>query len=68
MTVLTADSRRHIPASKFAGPGGTFPVEDAIHQRMAISGATRSEHAGNISPQQAARIKSIARAILKRGK
>ncbi len=68
MTVLTAEARKHIPSSKFAGPGQTFPVEDAVHQRMAISGATRSEHAGNISPQQAARIKSIARAMLKRGK
>jgi hypothetical protein len=31
---------------------------------MAISGATRSEHAGNISPAEEARIKSEARAKL----
>jgi hypothetical protein len=50
-----------MPASEFAGPGRSFPLNDATHQRMAISGATRSEHAGNISHSTAEHIKSEAR-------
>lgn len=61
---LTAATRKKIPASKFAGPGRSFPVNDATHQRMAISGATRSQRAGNISPAMAAKIRSRARKML----
>lgn len=55
-----------MPRSEFALPGGRFPIEDATHQRMAISGATRAEHAGNISTEQAAKVKRLARAMLKK--
>jgi hypothetical protein len=61
---LTAADRKKIPASKFAGPGRSFPVNDKTHARMAISGATRSLHAGNISAGTAAHIKAKARRIL----
>lgn len=64
MARLTAPARKGIPTGKFAGPNRSFPVEDAVHQRMAISGATRSQNAGNISPEQADRIKATARALL----
>lgn len=67
MAKLTAEDRREMPAGQFAGPGRSFPVNDATHQRMAISGATRSMHAGNITPQQAAAIKAKARALLSHG-
>ena len=50
--------------SKTAGPGGSFPIGDAKHARLAIAGATRSERAGNISPATEASIKSKARAEL----
>lgn len=48
------------------GPKGKkgFPVGDAKHARLAIGGATRSEHAGNISHATADRIRSEARARL----
>lgn len=65
MVKLTADKRRAMPKSEFAGPGRSFPVNDANHARLAISGATRSQHAGNISASEAARIKAKARARLK---
>jgi hypothetical protein len=65
MAKLTTDERAKIPEDKFAGPGRTFPVEDATHARMAISGATRSEAAGNISASTEASIKSKARKILR---
>jgi hypothetical protein len=40
-------------------------MNDATHQRLAISGATRSENAGNISADEADRIKGMARSRLK---
>lgn len=61
MAVLSAADRRGIPEKQFAGPGRSFPIEDKTHARMAISGATRSERAGNISPEEEARIKAKAR-------
>lgn len=54
-----------MPIWEFAGPGKSFPINDATHARMAISGATRSMHAGNISKATADRIKAKARAKLK---
>jgi hypothetical protein len=64
MAVLNAEDRRGMPSKDFAGPGKSFPISDPTHARMAISGATRSEHAGNISPEEEARIKAKARAKL----
>lgn len=58
---LTAAARKKIPAGKFAGPGRSFPINDPTHARLAISGATRSERAGNISAGTAKKIKSKAR-------
>jgi len=64
---LTTKAREKIPADKFLGPGRSFPANDPTHARMAISGATRSEHAGNISASTAASIKAKARKILRFG-
>lgn len=58
---LTAAQRKSMPKKDFAGPRKSFPVSDKVHARLAISGATRAEHAGNISPSEASHIKSIAR-------
>jgi hypothetical protein len=66
--ILTSAKRQHMPASQFAGPGKSFPVNDATHQRLAISGATRAFHAGHISAAQKDRIQRVARALLKKGK
>ncbi len=65
MAKLTTKARKAMPKKDFAGPGKSFPVSDKTHARMAISGATRSERAGNISPSTAAKVKSKARAVLK---
>lgn len=64
MAKLRAASRNALPDSAFAGPGRSFPVNDPTHQRLAISGATRSEHAGNISHATAEKIKGRARHAL----
>jgi hypothetical protein len=65
MAVLTAADRKKLKRSQFALPGRVaFPINDATHARLAIGGATRSEHAGNISASTAAAIKAKARAKL----
>lgn len=64
MAKLSAGKRRSMPKGQFAGPGKSFPVNDKTHQRMAISGATRSYNAGNISKSEEQRIKSKARGLL----
>jgi len=61
MAVLTTAKRKNIPAGQFAGPGRSFPIPDKEHARLAISGASRSEHVGNISASTAASIKAKAR-------
>lgn len=67
MGVLFAAKRKAMPAKEFAGPGKSFPVNDATHARLAIGGATRSERAGNISASEASAIKAKARAKLGMG-
>ena len=68
MANLTAGRRAKMPKSSFAGPGKSFPINDPTHQRLAISGATRAQRAGNISAATAANIKAKARARLNKGK
>jgi len=67
MAKLSAGKRRSMPEKDFAGPGKSFPINDATHARLAISGATRSERAGNISSSEAAHIKAVAREKLRHG-
>lgn len=62
MAKLTAAERKKMPASDFADPRNrAFPTNDATHARLAISGATRSQRAGNITQSQANSIKAQAR-------
>lgn len=64
MADLNAAARRALPQSDFAGPGRSFPIPDANHARLAISGAARSANVGNISLSQKAHIDALARALL----
>ena len=68
MSKLTSKQRGRMPKSEFLGPGRTFPGNDKGHLRAAISGASRAEHAGNISASTAARIKAKARNKLGSGR
>lgn len=61
---LTASKRKGMPSSDFAMGGKRFPISDPTHARLAIGGATRAEHAGNISASTAEKIKAKARAKL----
>ena len=49
MAKLTAAARKEIPASKFALPGGRFPVEDRNHAANAKARATQGVKAGTLS-------------------
>lgn len=57
--------REKMPKSEFAGGGPKgakgFPMPDKNHARLAISGATRSYNAGNISKGKEQSIKARAR-------
>lgn len=58
MAELTAAQRRRLPDSAFALPGRRFPINDRVHQEKALEMAPKSEHAGNISPQDVSTIRS----------
>ena len=53
-----------IANKKTLGPGGSFPAGDKKHQRLAISGATSSYNAGNISKSTETKIQGEARSLL----
>jgi len=61
MAKLDSEDRKEMPKKDFAGPGKSFPISDPTHAKLAIGGATRSERAGNISEEQADKIKAKAR-------
>lgn len=64
---LSTSARKHLKSSDFAGPGHTFPDEDASHARDAIRMAAYSEEKGHISKSEEAHIDAKARAKLHEG-
>ena len=64
MAKLTTASRKKIPASKFALPGGRYPVEDKAHARDAKARASQQAHAGNLSAADKAKVDRKADAVL----
>lgn len=64
MSKLSAGQRDAMPKSQFALPGGRFPINDPNHARAALSGASRAESVGNITPSQKATIDAKAKAKL----
>lgn len=61
MAKLSTRKRKSLKSSEFAGPGRSFPINDRSHARAAISGASRSLHAGNITRAEAKSIQRKAR-------
>lgn len=45
MSHLTAAQRRALPTSAFAGPGRSYPIQDAAHARNALARA--AQHASS---------------------
>ena len=64
MARMSTRKRNALPKRAFAGPGRSFPINDRSHARAAISGASRSFHAGNISKATEKRIQARAKAKL----
>jgi hypothetical protein len=58
---LTAKKRSKMKPKEFALKGKHFPLNDKKHDRVAISGATRSYNAGNISKAEEDHVKADAR-------
>lgn len=56
MVRLTAKARNALPASSFAGPDRSYPIQDASHARAALSRAAQ-----NVSPEIEAKIKAKVR-------
>jgi len=64
MARLTSNARNALAPSKFALPGGKFPVENAAHAVAAKRLVGRSVAAGNITPQQAVTVRHRADNVL----
>lgn len=64
MAKLSTSARKKLPSKDFAGPGRSFPEEDAAHKRAAIRLAPRALHAGSITKSEEEHIISRARAGL----
>lgn len=64
MARMSTRKRNTLPKRAFAGPGRSFPINDRSHARAAISGASRSFRAGNISKATEKRIQARAKAKL----
>lgn len=56
MAKLTSKARNRLPDSAFAGPGRTYPVQNASHARAALSRAS-----ANASPALQAHISAKVR-------
>lgn len=57
MSRLNAKQRKAMPASEFAGPDKSFPMNDLTHARMAVAMEK------NASPATRARINARARSM-----
>lgn len=61
---LSAADRKQLKPRQFAGPGRSFPVNDASHDRAAVRDAPKSYNAGNISKRTETAIVKKARSDL----
>lgn len=64
MAELSTAARKALPASDFAGPGRSYPVNDKAHARNAKARASQQLKAGNLSPSAKARIDAKANRVL----
>lgn len=61
---LTAKQRNKLPASSFAGPNRSYPVNDASHARNAKARASEMANRGRISASEKAHIDARADRVL----
>ncbi len=60
MSKLTSRGRDSLPAKDFAGPGRSYPIEDAAHARNAKARASQAVKAGRISKAEESKIDAKA--------
>lgn len=63
MAKLSKSQRASLPASKFAGPNRSFPVNDADHARAALMDVNKDKQ---LTPGEKAEVKAEARKELHR--
>jgi hypothetical protein len=69
MSKLTTESRKKLPKSAFALPGGRYPVEDKAHARDAKARASQAYNSGRLSATEKTKVDHKADAVLaKKGK
>lgn len=64
MAKLSYKGRQKMPQSKFALPGGRFPVEDKPHARNALARASQGVAKGTLTPAEAAKVRHRAHHVL----
>lgn len=67
MGKLSSSQRKKLPASDFAGPGRSYPVNDRSHAANAKARASQAVKAGRMSKSEESRIDAKANRKL-RGK
>jgi hypothetical protein len=65
MARLTAEDRKKLHPSDFAGPGRSFPIPDKDHAEAALIDVGRALKHGSINSAEAAKIRSRARSMLR---
>ncbi len=68
MSKLTTKQRNALPASKFAGPDRSYPVNDAAHAKNAKARATQMADKGKLSKGMEKKIDAKANKVLKGSK
>jgi hypothetical protein len=63
---LSSKARDKLPASKFAGPDRSYPVENKSHAANAKARASQAVNAGRMSKGEAARIDAKAERVLRK--
>lgn len=64
MAKFSSKARDQLPASKFAGPDRSYPVEDRAHAANAKARASQMEKKGKLSPSTKAKIDARANKVL----
>ncbi len=64
MAKLTTDERKHLPDSKFALPGGRYPIEDEAHARNAKARAAQAAKKGTLSKAEERTVDAKADRVL----
>lgn len=64
MAKLSSKQRNALPASSFAGPGRSYPVNDRSHAANAKARAAQQYKKGNLSASEKAKIDAKANRVL----